>query len=109
MATDSAERSARVRTRVATARERQLERQGCVNALLAQRDLARYCVLDSAGEKILTRALARFRLSARSYHNLLRVARSIADLAGCARIEPPHVGEALAYRALERLTGDFGN
>ncbi len=108
VATVPAERSARIRTRVAAARDRQLERQGHANALLAQRDLARYCAVDAAGEQILTRALERFRLSARGYHNLLRVARSIADLAECSCIEATHVGEALAYRALERLTGDFG-
>ncbi len=101
-----AETSARVRARVMAARERQLGRQGCVNARLAQHDLAHYCALDSAGEKILTRALERFRLSARSYHKVLRVARSIADLAGRDRIEARHVGEALAYRALERSKGE---
>ncbi len=100
------EASAPVRARVAAARERQLQRQSCVNARLEQRELARYCALDAAGEKILTTALERFRLSARSYHKLLRVARSIADLAGCAGIEAQHVGEALAYRALERVNRD---
>ena len=100
------ETSARVRARVTAARERQLRRQGCVNSRLAQRDLARHCALDSAGEEILVRALERFRLSARSYHKLLRIARSIADLAGCERIEAPQVGEALAYRALQRSKGD---
>lgn len=108
-AAEPAESSAPIRARVTAARQRQLDRQGCVNARLAQRQLARHCALDARGEKILNRALDRFRLSARSYHNLLRVARSIADLGGCARIDASHLGEALSYRALERPGENSGN
>ncbi len=107
--TPRAETSAQVRVRVVAARERQLERQGRVNARLSPCDLSRFCALDPTGEEILNRAHDRFRLSARSYHNLLRVARSIADLTGSAGIEAAHIGEALAYRALERVAGESGN
>lgn len=96
------ESSADVRARVTAARERQLARQGKLNAALAHREVERHCPLRDADRQLVATAMERFRLSARSYHRILKVARSIADLAGETRIGAPHLAEALNYRALDR-------
>lgn len=92
------ESSATVRARVTQARERQQARQGKPNARLSTKEVDRYCQPDAAGAALLKQALSRLNLSARAYHRVLRVARSIADLAGCAAISAPHVAEAVQYR-----------
>ena len=58
----------------------------------------RHCLPDAPGAALLKQALVRLNLSARAYHRVLRVARSIADLAGNAEITAPHVAEAVQYR-----------
>ena len=95
------ESSATVRLRVAAARARQLERGG-VNALLDHRALARVCRLAESDQTLLRQALERFQLSARAYHRILKVARTIADLDVADDIATPHLAEALQYRGLER-------
>jgi magnesium chelatase family protein len=95
------EPSADIRCRVAAARERQVARQGEPNALLGTREIERHCVLEQAAEALLRQAISRLALSARAYHRVLRVARSIADLDGAARIAPPHVAEAIQYRRMD--------
>jgi magnesium chelatase family protein len=97
------ESSAAMRERVLLARERQLRRFAGVshrfaNADLGPRELAEHCRLDSAGEKLLRATVRHFALSARAYHRVLRVARTIADLEGCAAIATEHVAEAARYR-----------
>ena len=92
------ESSALVRARVSAARSRQLARQGRPNARLTTRETDQHCQPDAAGAALLKQALARLSLSARAYHRVLRVARSIADLAGSAAIAPPHIAEAVQYR-----------
>ena len=92
------ESSALVRARVSAARSRQLARQGRPNARLTTRETDQHCQPDAAGAALLKQALTRLNLSARAYHRVLRVARSIADLAGCTAIAPPHVAEAVQYR-----------
>ncbi len=99
----SGESSAVVRARVTAASERQLARQGKANARLTTREVDRYCQVDTTAAALLKQAINRFELSARAYHRLLRVARSIADLAGGETIAVPHVAEAVQYR---RLTKD---
>ena len=99
---DDEETTARVRERVAAAREIALSRQGRTNATLAARDIDLYCVPDAAGAALAAQALARLSLSARGYHRILKVARTIADLARCTTIGVPHVAEAIAYRRFDR-------
>ena len=94
----SGEASEPVRARVTAARERQLARQGKPNAALAGREIDRHCAPDAAGEALLKQAIARLNLSARAFHRVLRVARSIADLAGAAHITAAQVAEAIQYR-----------
>ncbi len=92
------ESSATVRARVVSARDRQRARQGHTNARLTPAEVARHCALDGDGEALLAKATARLALSARSYHRVLKVARTIADLAGAEAIACAHVAEALGYR-----------
>lgn len=93
------EDSAAVRARVQAARARQLARQGKPNAHLAPGELEVHCRASPAALGLLERAAERLRLSARATHRVLRVARTLADLADAASIEPPQVAEALAFRS----------
>jgi magnesium chelatase family protein len=92
------ESSAAVRTRVVVARERQLARQGKPNAALTPEEIDLHCLPDCAGAMLLKQAMTRLDLSARAYHRILKVARSIADLAGEPHIRAPHIAEAIQYR-----------
>ncbi len=96
------EDSATVRARVQACRDRQLSRQGCTNARLDGKGIRTHCTLDEATRRTLEQAMDRFRLSARSSHRILRVARTIADLSGSRTIGAIHVAESLSYRALDR-------
>lgn len=98
----ASESSADVRARVLRARERQQARAGKANAALGVRELQRDAALDDDGRQLLDAAMARLRLSARAAHRLLRVARTIADLAGAEGLKSAHLAEALAYRELDR-------
>ena len=95
--------SASVRAEVTIARERQFARQGKPNARLVPREIDAHCAPDAAGAEVLSRAMARLSLSARAYHRILKVARTIADLDGSAGISTPHVTEAIAYRRFDRM------
>ncbi|NJD11685.1 MAG: YifB family Mg chelatase-like AAA ATPase [Gemmatimonadetes bacterium] len=104
------ETSKRVRARVLAARERQLarlaERGGlgaAANSQLGPRELRSCCQLDAAGEGLLQAATRKLGLSARAYHRVLRLARTIADLDGKASIGAGHVAEAIQYRTLDRI------
>ena len=92
------EPSSAVAERVALARRRALDRQGTANCQLAGAELDRHCRLDGEGARFLQMATARLGASARGFHRLLRVARTIADLEGSAAIAVGHVGEAIQYR-----------
>jgi len=102
MAHSVGEASDAVRARVEGARTRQIERQGKCNSELSARELDRYCKLDAAGESLLKQAIARLNLSARAYHRVLKLARSIADMTQTANIAATHVAEAIQYRRFDR-------
>jgi magnesium chelatase family protein len=93
---------------VEAARARQRERfagEGGVyaNAHIGARHLRRHCRVDRAGEELLRSAVVRLSLSARAYHRVLKIARTIADLEGSPGVELPHLAEAIQYRALDRV------
>jgi hypothetical protein len=87
---------------VVQARARQLQRAGCINARLDQSQTNAVCLLAPDDQAMLENAIDLLQLSARSMHRILRVARTIADLAGSADILGPHVAEAIGYRRGER-------
>jgi len=97
-APSKAEASQTVRTRVGVAHRRQIERQGRPNARLSPGEVDRHCRRSAAAEGLLAHAMAKLWLSARGYHRVLKVARTIADLEGATGIEAQHVAEAIAYR-----------
>ena len=97
-----AESSALVRQRVEQARRRQLDRSGLPNQALGNRELERVCVLDEPGRRLMEQALRKLGLSARAFHRVLKLARSIADLAGLEQIQAAHLSEAIGYRRLDR-------
>ncbi len=96
------EDTATVAGRVAEARRRQCARQGRINAWLDAGSLAAACDTDPAARDLVGRAMRQIGLSARGYHRVLRVARTIADLAGSIRVGVEHVAEAITLRQLDR-------
>jgi magnesium chelatase family protein len=105
------EASTSVAERVAVARELQRLRfgrrgTGLLNAAMTERQLARHCVLDDAAQSLLDTAFQRLGLSIRAVTRVLKVARTIADLARCEQIGAAQVGEAIQYRSLDRRPTD---
>jgi magnesium chelatase family protein len=98
----SGESSDVVRARVEAAHARQRERQGKPNAKLSTREIDQICVPDAAGAMLLKQAISRLGLSARAYHRVLKVARTIADLANEPLIASDHVAEAIQFRRFDR-------
>jgi magnesium chelatase family protein len=94
--------SAEAQARVEAARNRQRERSGVANALLNNKQIEETCRLEEEGRRVLEQAMERLGLSARAYHRVLKVARTIADLALEETIRPAHVAEAVRYRCLDR-------
>src|SRR5450830_734096 len=92
------ETSASIHARVEAAFERQQKRQGKANNLLSTSEIDALCQPDSAAQQLLTQAITKFAWSARAYHRVLKVARTIADLAAAETISTPHVAEAIQYR-----------
>jgi magnesium chelatase family protein len=94
--------SAAVRERVIAARSRQVTRQGKPNARLNAAEVVTHCRTDREGARMLAQAIDKLAFTARGYHRVLKMARTIADLAGAEAIAPRHVAEALSYRASYR-------
>ena len=106
-AEQTGESSAQIRARVVAARQRQQARfrdrpKVTCNACMGTRELKQFCALDEAAKGLLQFAMTDLNLSARAYDRVLKVARTIADLAGAERIAPDHVSEAIQYRSLDR-------
>ncbi|PID56257.1 ATP-dependent protease [candidate division KSB3 bacterium] len=105
--TRAEESSAAIRRRVQAARSRQMERFSAgsttfCNAQLSAKHICETCVLDDESHALLKMAMERLGLSARAYTRILKVSRTIADLAGAERIKSEHVSEAIQYRSLDR-------
>ena len=102
----ASESSTAIRSRVVAARDRQRWRYRAegiyTNAQLKPRLVKRYCGLEQPAQELLEQAMARLRLSARAHGRILRVARTIADLADSERIETVHIAEAIQYRSFDR-------
>lgn len=96
------ESSTQVRTRIVTARNMQIQRNGKPNNLLSSREIEQFCRLNQADESLLDKAIEQLGLSARAWYRILKVARTIADLTGSENIQTPHLTEAITYRRLER-------
>jgi len=97
------EASAAVRARVVAAAALQRTRQGKPNAQLQPKEIERLCRPDAQGEALLKNAFARLSLSARAYHRILKVARTIADLQAADDLAASHIAEAIGYRQLDRM------
>ncbi len=102
-ARSAGESSAAIRERVAAARECQLARQGKPNAHLSVREIGEHCVADTDADQLARKAITALGLSARAYHRILKVARTVADMAGVSGISTTHVAEAVQYRRYERV------
>jgi magnesium chelatase family protein len=94
--------SAQIQERVEVARSLQLERQRKPNAQLTVTELEVLCQPDAKGEALLRMSIERLDLSARAYHRILKISRTIADLAGSDTILAPHLAEAVQYRRMIR-------
>ena len=105
---DAGESSSIIRQRVNAARAIQLKRFEKTkihgNAQMGARDIKRHCAVLEDAEKLLETAINKLGLSARAYSRVLKVARTIADLAGSEHIEAAHIAEAIQYRSLDRRT-----
>jgi magnesium chelatase family protein len=97
-AATASENSITIKARVENARNKQLVRQGKANTALGTKEIEEYCQLDEAGQHLLKAAITKMSLSARAYHRILKLARTIADVANEANIQPTHVAEAIQYR-----------
>ncbi|MFN0314182.1 MAG: ATP-binding protein [Burkholderiales bacterium] len=87
-----------IRQRVIAARDLQLARQGVPNAQLAPKQVEEFATAEQAAMDLLKQAIMRLNLSARGYHRILKVARTIADLAGIQQVATSHMAEAIQYR-----------
>lgn len=99
--------SASIRERVMKARDIQTERYKnnagvYANAQISSKQLREICVIDTVGETLLKKAMERLNLSARAYDRILKVSRTVADLAFSENIKPEHLAEAIQFRSLDR-------
>ncbi|MGD8484540.1 MAG: ATP-binding protein, partial [Thioalkalispiraceae bacterium] len=96
------ESSQNVKQRVEIAHQRQLARNGSTNNRLNNQQIEQHCQLSHSDRQLMENAINKLGLSARAYHRILKLARTIADLADCEQIETAHLTEAISYRKLDR-------
>lgn len=94
--------SSAVRERVAKARKLQQQRNSTLNSLLTHQQIDTVCATSKADQRLLQQAIEKLQLSARAYHRILKLARTIADMDDAAEIKTPHLMEAIQYRKLDR-------
>ena len=92
------ETSLQVRQRVVAAREKQIQRMGKINADLTGKEIDKVCKISDPEKELLENAMEKLGFSARAYHRILKIARTIADLAASDDIQVEHLTEALSYR-----------
>ena len=97
------ESSAQIRERVIKAYQRQIKRCGKSNAELNNKEVEAFCQLGEKEKQILNQAMDKLKLSARAYHRILKLARTIADISESEQIEMPHLAEAITYRSVNRF------
>ena len=100
-------RSAQLKTQVIGAQRIQLKRQGVLNAHLCPKRINEFCILDTLSEDFLSCAIEELGLTARVYHRVLKVSRTLADLDASDSIELPHIQTALSYRAFDRFVHHY--
>ena len=100
-----AESSMQIKKRVGLCRQKQLQRQSKVNADIDNKTLEESCQMDKSTRAILDQAMDKLKLSARGYHRILRVARTIADLSNSTTLQTEHISEAISYRMLDKNIG----
>jgi magnesium chelatase family protein len=96
------ESSAVIQARVECAYQKQFARQGKPNSALTTKEIDKLCAPDQGGEDLLKQAISRLNLSARAYHRVLKLARTIADLESVEKIQGKHIAEAIQYRRFDR-------
>lgn len=100
---NSSEGSDTIRERVLNAYQKQMRRHGKINAELTNKELEQSCHLNTAEQQLIDKAMEKLKLSARAYHRILKLARTIADLDMENEINTQHLSEAISYRSLDRL------
>lgn len=100
------ETSSIVKQRVKAAHQRQHSRAQTTNNLLNSKQIEQHCQLEDSDRQLLETAINKLGLSARAYHRILKLARTIADLADSEQIQTPHLSEAISYRKLDRAVFD---
>ncbi|MCC6923104.1 MAG: YifB family Mg chelatase-like AAA ATPase [Nitrosomonas sp.] len=98
----SGEKSEAIRRRIEKSYRKQIDRQGKANNRLSVKEIDRFCAPDPDSENLLKQAIARLNLSARAYHRILKVARTIADLSDADKIGKQHTAEAIQYRRMDK-------
>jgi len=99
---DGEESSQQIRTRVVAARKIALTRNGKANSELTAKEVKQLCELTEPSHQLLQQAMDKFGLSNRAYHRILKLSRTIADLADSKQININHLSEAISYRKLDR-------
>jgi len=101
--TPKGESTASISRRVTRAYKKQIQRANKSNAEMNSSEVERFCAIKNTDRELLDKAMDKLNLSARAYHRILKLARTIADVANCEQIETPHLTEAITYRSVDRF------